>query len=77
MIEEACVMASSSIFLSNSSIWEVIKSILEITDWMIKEIETSWMPTELEANSFNSSALKELQYLKHFLKERMSVWAIV
>ena len=32
VIEESCVMASSSIFLSNSSIWELIKSILEITD---------------------------------------------
>ena len=77
MIEEACVMASSSIFLSKSSICELIKSILDITDWMIKVIETSWMPTELEANSFNSSALKELQYLKHFLKERISVCAMV
>ena len=44
---------------------------------MIKEIETSWIPTELEANSFKSSAEKILQYLKHFLKERISVCAMV
>lgn len=70
VIEEFCVMA-------NSSIWELIKLILEIIDCMIKKLEASWIPTELEANSFNCLVVNELQYLKHFLKEPMSVWAII